>query len=200
MTRRSKSDSDNVVRIHGPENADVELRKAYNCVIETGVTHFWDRRSNPGVNAHEVVTTYKHAFKCHREGNLLAAERWARVAKHLARAIWHESKISYIEPRIAELPFIEGATEAEYNLHERPDTTSDLLDSVADHVPPGMQVMPDEMRRYLVRGRKHLQYLAQPDYHNELLRAERIKAAHEYGRVLECMALAYEAEAPAKAA
>jgi hypothetical protein len=50
------------------------------------------------------------------------------------------------------------------------------------------------MRRYIARARRHLEYLEQPDYLNELLRAERIMAAHEYGRVVECMALATEAD------
>ena len=50
------------------------------------------------------------------------------------------------------------------------------------------------MQRFLSRARRHLQALEVPGYDHELLRAERIKAAHEYGRVLECMSLAYEAE------
>jgi hypothetical protein len=196
MTHHSKDPA----QLHGPENAEHEIRKAYNCVIETGVSHFWDRKAIPGVNADEVVTLYKHAFQSYRRGKKLTAERWARAAKHLARAFWHEAKIAYLEPRSAELPFLEGAQVEEYNLHERPDTTNDLLNSVADHIPPGFQVMPEEMNRYLSRGRKHLKTLEDPDYHHELLRAERIKAAHEYGRVLECMALAYEAETSEKKA
>jgi hypothetical protein len=58
-----------------------------------------------------------------------------------------------------------------------------------------MDQMPEEMRRYLSRGRMHLDKLDLKHERNELLRAERIKAAHEYGRVLECMALGFEAEA-----
>jgi hypothetical protein len=183
------------VHLHGPENAEHEIRKAYNCVIETASVHFWDRRAIPGVNADEVITFYKHAFNCYRRDNRLAAERWARTAKHLSRAFWHEAKIAFLEPRTAELPFLEGALDDEYNLHEHSDTTADLLDSVAEHIPPGMSAMPPNMTRYLSRGRKHLDALNSPDYRHELLRAERIKAAHEYGRVLECIALAYEAEA-----
>ena len=79
---------------HGPDNADHELRKAYNTVVETGVTFAWDRRPIPGVNSNEVVDIYRHAFRCHRDGDRLAAERWARTTKHLSRALWHEAKLA----------------------------------------------------------------------------------------------------------
>ena len=79
---------------HGPENAEYEIRKALNCVVEAGVTHFWDRRAIPGVNADEVITLYKRAYSAYRKEDRLAAERWARTAKHLSRAFWHEAKIS----------------------------------------------------------------------------------------------------------
>jgi hypothetical protein len=112
----------------------------------------------------------------------------------LSRAFQCEAKIAYLEPRATELPFLKGASAEEYNLREHSDTTEDLLNSVAEHVPPGQEQMPDEMKRYLLRARRHLETLKRPDYRNELLRAERIKAAHEYCRVLECIALAYEAQ------
>jgi len=178
---------------HGPENAEHELKKAYNCVIETAVTHFWDRRAISGVNADEVLTIYKRGFQAHRSNDPLSAERWARTAKHLARAFWHEAKIAYLEPRSSDLPYLEGARE-EYGLHEHSDTTADLLESVAGHAPPGMEEMPEDMRRYLSRGKRHLTELENLALTHELVRAEHIKAAHEYGRVVECLALAYEAE------
>lgn len=180
--------------VHGPENAEHEIRVAYNCVIEAAVTHFWDRRAIPGVNPDEVFTLYKNSYQAYRKNHKLVAERWARAAKHLSRAFWHEAKLAYLEPRATELPYLEGAAPEEYHLHEHSDTTVDLLNSVADHVPPGMTEMPEEMRRYLSRARRHLEVLDEENYKHELLRAERIKAAHEYGRVLECLALAYEAE------
>jgi len=195
-----KHHPDDSVHPHGPENAEHELRKTYNCIIETGVTYFWDQKAIPGVNADETITLYKHSFNCHRKGNRLAAERWARTAKHLARAFWHEAKIAFLEPRATELPFLEGAIDEEYNLREHSDTTEDLLNSVQEHVPPGLKEMPEEMKRYASRARRHLDTLKAPDYRHELLRAERIKAAHEYGRVLECLALAYEAEHASKEA
>jgi hypothetical protein len=196
MTSRNKE----TTHFHGPDNAEHEIRKAYNCVIETGVCHFWDRRAIPGVSPDEVISLYKKAFQSYRKGNRLAAERWARTAKHLSRAFTHEAKIAYLEPRSAELPFLEGAKDDEYGLHVRSDTTADLLNSVSTHIPPGLEEMPEEMRRYLSRGFKHLELQEDPGYKHELLKAERIKAAHEYGRVLECMALAYEADHQHKAA
>lgn len=181
--------------VHGPENAEHEIRKAYNSVIETGVSYFWDQKAIPGVNADEVVTLYKNAYRSYKKENLLAADRWARTAKHLARAFWHEAKIAFLEPRTADLPFLAGGSAEDYELQAHSDTTEDLLNSVAEHIPPGLSEMPEEMKRYLSRGYKHLKILEDEEYKHELLRAERIKAAHEYGRVLECMALAYEAEA-----
>jgi hypothetical protein len=179
---------------HGPDNAEFEIRKAYNCVVESATTY-----RGEGVEPREVVDLYKKSFRCYREGDRLSAERWARTTKHLARALWHEAKISYLEAHPTDLPFLEGARE-EYNLHEHVDTTIDLLNSVAGHIPPGFEVMPREMSHYIARAREHLKVIESPDYRHELLRAERIKAAHEYGRVLECSALAYEAEDQSKAA
>ena len=195
MTRRTSSSS------ISPENAEHEIRKAYNTTIETGVTHFWDHRALPGVDPNEVNALYKHAFQCFRKKNLLAAERWARTAKHLARAFWHEAKIAYLEPRSSDLPFLKGASDEDYNLKEHSDTTEDLLNSVANHIPQGKKTeVQEEMERYLSRGRDHLTLPNHPEYTHELLRVERIKAAHEYGRVLECMTLAVEAETVQKAA
>jgi hypothetical protein len=175
---------------HGPENAEFEIRKAYNIVMESGVTHFWQNRVIEGVNPQEAFDTYKRAYNCLRRGDRLAAERWARAAKHLSRAFWCEAKIAFLLSHSTDLPYLEGATPEELQLHERSDTTEDLLNSVADHIPPGLGTMPPLMLHYLARARRHLQGKGG----NELLRAERIKAAHEYGRVLEIMALGYEAE------
>lgn len=178
-----------------PENAQHELRKAYNCVVETGTVHFWDRKAIPGVNPDEVVTLYKQAFQANRKGDRLTAERWARTAKHLSRAFWHEAKLAYLEPRVDEIPFLEGAETNEYFMNDHSDTAEDLLESVSVDLPPGYDQMPEPMKRYLMRARRHLEVIKSSDYKNELLIAERVNAAHEYGRVIECMALAYEAEA-----
>ncbi len=183
---------------HGPDNAEHELKKAYNCVIEAGVTHFWSRRPIPGVNPYEVVTLYKNAMEAYRENDRLTAERWARCAKHLARATWHEAKISYLEPRPTELPFLGEASE-EFHLHEQPNSTADLLNALSNQIPAGMTETPEEIRRYLLLGKRHLTELDNITSHqNELLKAERIKAAHEYGRTVECLLLVYEATASKK--
>jgi hypothetical protein len=186
------------MKVHVPENADHELHKAYNAVLDIGMQFFWNQKTIPGVNAEEVITIYKHAYHCHQKDQKLAAERWARTAKHLARAFFHEAKITYIEPRTSDLPYLRGATAADFDLRAHSDTTADLLDSLAQDLPPGFQEMPEDMKRYISRGRKHLEFLdpSHPECEkHELLRTERIKAAHEYGRVVECLALAYESEA-----
>lgn len=187
-------------QIHGPENAEHELKVAYNCVIETGTTYYQKVGTLKDVNPQETMDVYRRAFHAYRQDDRLAAERWARTAKHLARAHWHEAKIAYLEVHHTDLPYLEGATAEEYHLHERSDTTEDLLNSLAFHIPPGMTEAPASMKKYLNRGRMHLGVLNQPDYRHELLRAERIKAAYEYGRTVECMTLAYEAESEKRAA
>ena len=186
--------------LHGPENAEHEIRKAYNCVIDTGVGHFWDRKPIPGVNPDEVITIYKRSLENYNRGNRLAAERWARSAKHLGRACWHEAKIAFLEPRAHELAYLEGATAEELGLHETIDSTSDLLDSAAHHLSAVPEEVSERMNLYLNRARKHLSISTTSEYKHELRRAERIKVAHEYARVLECMALAFEAEGSAESA
>jgi hypothetical protein len=178
---------------HGPENAEHEIKKAYNCAIETAVAWSFDRKPVEGLNPGRVEEMYRTSFDALRDGDKLIAERWARTAKHLSRAFWHEAKIAYLEPRATELPFLEKA-DAEYNLHEYSDTTADLLASVSEDLPPGYTEMPEEMALYISRGKKMLGKLESINPRQELLRAEYIKAAHEYGRVVECLALALEAE------
>ena len=191
----SYSRNNHFKRVSGPNNAEYEIKKSYQCVIELGVSYFWDKKPIPGINPRDVLTTYKHAHHCYRKENRLAAERWARATKHLARAFLHEAKISYLEPRSTELPFIDQIILTEEDgLEESLQATLDLLNSVATQVPPGLDELPNAMKRYLSRAQEHLSRVQAPDYLHELLRAERINAAYEYGRVLECMNLAYEAE------
>jgi hypothetical protein len=198
MSREHQIPLEAAMKVHVPENADHELRKAYNTVVEIGMQFFWNQKTIPGVNAEEVISAYKHAFQCHQKGLKLAAERWARTTKHLSRAFLHEAKIAFLEPRTNDLPYLKGASAEDFDLRSHSDTTADLLDSLAQDLPPGFQEMPEDMKRYISRGRRHLEFLDphHPESENhELLRAERIKAAHEYGRVVECLALAYESEA-----
>jgi hypothetical protein len=182
---------------HGPENAEFEIRKAYNVVLEGTVPFLWNNRTISGVDPQEAVDLYKHAYKAYRKDNRLAAERWARAAKHLSRALSAEAKIAYLMEHDTELPFLEGGSSEVFSLPNGNETTADLLNSVAEHIPPGLSQMPETMSRYLNRARKHLETTGGPAHTREILHAERIRAAHEYGRVLEIMALAYEAEAPA---
>ena len=181
-------------RPHRPENAEFELRKAYNVVIDGSVPFFWEKRVISGVNPAESAEMYHHAYDCYRRDQKLAAERWARASKHLSRAFASEAKIAYLDSHSADLPFLEGASPEAFNLHEKSDTTADLLNSVAELIPQGPEQLPSAMNRYLSQARIHLEVLNHEDYPHELPRAERIRAAYEYGRVLELMALAYEAE------
>jgi hypothetical protein len=148
------------MKVHVPENAVHELRKAYNSVIDVGMLFFWNQKTIPGVNADEVTAIYKHAYHCHEKGLKLASERWARTAKHLSRAFVHEAKISYLEPRTRDLPYLPGATAADFDLRSHSDTTADLLDSLAQDLPPGFQEMPEDMRSEAPRfsGTSSLRY------------------------------------------
>lgn len=181
---------------HGPENAEFEIRKAYNVVLDGMVPFLWSNRAITGVEPQEALDLYKHAFKAFRDGNRLAAERWARAAKHLGRALLAEAKVAFLMAHDTELPFLEGGSSEAFGLPKESETTADLLNSVAEHVPSGLEKLPEAMMRYLGRARKHLESTGGPAHIEEILRAERTRAAHEYGRVLEIMALAYEAEAP----
>lgn len=179
----------------GPHSAEYELRKAYHCVIEMKVLFVGYRHPIKKININQISSPYLLAYQRYMEGNLLAAERWARASKHLARAFWHETIIDYLEPRTDELPYLEGAKKDEYGQSGHSDTTSDLLDAVISELPPGLNEMPPDMVFYSSRGKKLLENLKLPQYQHELLRAEALKSAYEYARVLECMKLAYEAEA-----
>jgi hypothetical protein len=180
--------------IHGPDNAEYEIRKAYNAVIETCVSFLWKKRQVSGIQAQEMIHFYHRAFQCYQSGNRLGAERWARAAKHLSRAFQHEAKISYLHETQEDLPYLKGPQDEDYHFDERSDTTLDLINSVANTTPVGFNKTPTEMLKYLSQAKKHLEPHPLNEQGHELLQIERIQAAHEYGRALECMALAYEAE------
>jgi hypothetical protein len=184
---------------HGPENAEHELRKAYNSAIENGVIHFWDRRAIHGVHSDEVFSLYKRAMEAYRQGNRLVAERWARTTKHLARAFWHEAKIAYLEPRMRELPCMQGGQPEEFNCPQRSDTPEDLLNSSRRLIEDEGDPLLETMAVYQSQARKHLDSLRNPK-ENDLLHFERAEAAYEYARVVECMSLALEAERSARTA
>src|SRR4051794_28736221 len=102
--------------MRGPENAEYELRKAYNVLLEGTLPYFWQNRDIPGVVPAEAAAMYKHAYRCFRNDNRLAAERWARASKHLSRAFSCEAKIAYLEARSTDLPFLVGAAPEDYDL------------------------------------------------------------------------------------
>jgi hypothetical protein len=180
--------------MHGPDNAEHELRKAYNCIIESGVNYTFTPLQTLEFSPQEAIQTYEQAFQFYRQGKRLTAERWARAAKHLARAFWHEAKIAYLEPRLEDLPYLKGAQDDEYHLHERLDSTAELLASIQTHPPLGHTSFPKAMAQYISRAQHHLSQIQNAGINpHELLRAERIKAAYEYSRVIECMNLGYEA-------
>jgi hypothetical protein len=190
-----------------PDNAATELKRAYNAVVEAGVTHLWDHAVNAPVSAQRVTELYRRAMDEYRRNtptSRLCAERWARAAKHLAEAIWHEAKISYLKDRTSELPYLTDAV-SEYHLHQETEEGARSLLNTFDSSfsqshqaleEPDGALSPDELRSCLVRGQSHLKDLndlSQPRH--ELLRAERIKAANQYGRALECVLLALESQA-----
>jgi len=181
-----------------PNNAEVELKRAYNSCIETAVTHQWNRSRTPGVDSSMVFALYQKALSYYQRNTpqaRLAAERWARVVKHLALACWHEAKINYLEPHAEDLPCLPHAR-TEFHLHaETRETAQALLDSAAEKLRRrrGKSLLSEPLR-LLERGRAHLAHLASTPVENELLHAEHIKAAHEYGRILEYYLLALEAE------
>jgi len=182
-----------------PDNAEVELKRAYNSCIETGVTYAWRQNPLPDVPSDEVFRLYRHAMELFEQGSppaRLTAERWARVVKHLALACWHEAKIDYLSHHGDELSCLPHAR-TEFHLHaETRETARSLLDSAAQRLrktgapPAGIDTAPT----LLERGRAHLKHLEGAAGENELLHAEHIKAAHEYGRVLEYYLLARESE------
>src|SRR5689334_10992248 len=78
---------------HGPQNAEHELRKAYNDVIQAELVQQFTRRfSHQSAGEGELPTNalihiYKHAFRKYRDQRLLSAERWAHTVRHLAKAL-----------------------------------------------------------------------------------------------------------------
>jgi hypothetical protein len=176
-----------------PDNAATELKRAYNSVVEAGVTHLWNHTLDSPIQARHVVALYQRAMTDYRTNtpeSRLRAERWARAAKHLADALWHEAKIAYLRDRTAELPYLSDA-EAEYHLHDETEDTAQALFAACSLIPEVNAGL--ELETWLGRGRHHLAQLKDPHHPiHELLRAERIKAANQYGRALECALLALE--------
>ncbi|MEO5970396.1 MAG: hypothetical protein ABIQ95_10760 [Bdellovibrionia bacterium] len=182
-----------------PDNAEFEIRKAFIAIIEAEVTQTW-QKSISGVHAGEATLLYKYSFHASKTGKRLAAERWARTAKHLARALKQEAKISFLEPRLVDFPLLQCTSAEEYALTEKRKMTVDLISSVRETVQAKFNPIPDNMKRYLERAKLHMDALAETEHLHYVLVNERVNAGYEYGRVLECLILAYEAEPNVKIA
>jgi len=198
----SKPDQDSKLS-HDPASSTHELRKAYQSLVEAAtcggkiqsqLLQPHSAEATGPIQFQEIEESYRRAFRHHQENDDLAAERWARTVKHMARAFWHECKIAYLGSTPAQFPYLRGASAAELDLREHSDTTEDLLDCLSGEVTSGLNEFPPDMHRFLERGREHLRNVHESPGSHELLRSERIKAAYEYGRVVECLALAFEAE------
>lgn len=187
-----------------PENATLELKRAYNSVVELGtvISAGWQ---GP-LHFDAAAALYLRAMDCYRmhsPASRLASERWARAAKHLSEALWHEAKIAYLKERTAALPYLTDAL-SEYHLHhETEESAKALLDtyesrhgSLAGRLTENLGVDPAAL---MTCGHAHLTALRDPSApRHELLSAERIKAANQYGRALECILLAVESEREAE--
>ncbi len=184
---------------HTPENAEFEIRKALASVIEAEITQTWNQKPYPSIQPGEATLFYKYAFQAWKTERRLAAERWARTAKHLARALKQEEKLRFLDLHFSEYPSLKCTPAEEYALTERKEMTIDLINSVREMIQGKFNPIPDNMKRYLERARVHIEALTKNQLDHVLI-AERVSAGYEYGRVLECLILAYEAEPNVKMA
>jgi len=67
---------DPILQMQSPDNAEQALREAYNRVLESGLTYFWERVLTAGVNANEAQQLYDQAFYAFEHNHRLLAERW----------------------------------------------------------------------------------------------------------------------------
>jgi hypothetical protein len=47
MSREHQIPLEAAIKVHVPENADHELRKAYDAVVDTGMQFFWNQKRFP---------------------------------------------------------------------------------------------------------------------------------------------------------
>lgn len=185
-----------------PENATQELKRAYNSIVELGtVLSSGQRRGLLGLEA--AVSLYLRAmdgYRMHSPASRLASERWARAARHLAEALWHEAKIGYLKDRTAALPYLTDAL-SEYHLHhETEQSARALIETYGERQRQAPEELGVDPAVLMACGRAQLAALMDPlAPRHELLSAERIKAANQYGRALECILLALESEREAAA-
>lgn len=176
---------------------ETELKQAYEALVEVLVPH-WDTQSGPLSRlTRNLLSLYQRALTTYQYGgpqNELIADRWAKSVKHLALVCQHEAKIAYLSSNQAKLPpspfsraFVsEGKTACE--------TARSLLDNAGEKLFRVSHPLTEGALEMLKRGRQHLNEAIQNPIQNDLLKAERIRAAYEYGRTLEYLLLAIEAE------
>ena len=204
--------SDPILQMQSPDNAEQALREAYNRVLESGLTYYWERILTAGVNANEAQQLYDQAFFAFEHNHRLLAERWGRAASHFALALWHEAKIQFLSssacPPIPSIrPSMHNLTPNE-DLHLHAHETHEEIEAelrsnwiqaknrVSKSSKGELDPFFQRVSRYLSRGEFHLgappwSSLPQPQ-HAELLQAERLKAAHEYSSAAEYLLLAWD--------
>ncbi len=198
--------------LDGPDHAEQALRDAYNRVLESGLTYFWERYLTAGVNANEAQQLYQQAFHAFEHNHRLLAERWGRAASHFALALWHEAKIQFLtSPACPPIPSLRSSAsppQSQEELHLHTHETSDEIESEISatwvqskrRVGRSSQGENDpfflRISRYLTRAEHHLSTLIpklpQNFSHTELLQVERLKAAHEYASAAEYLLLAWD--------
>ena len=180
-----------------PENAERELKRAYNRLMESGAVWFWQREKIPLIHLHSLAPEwparlYRTAVSLFHLGDRLEAERWARACRHYATALWHEAKLSWLKdpdaPRdLAELPH----AQTEYHLHESTESTRDLIQDLEPRtIPtpsgehPGAYAAPWISSMIRV-ARMHLEKTGSPAQPESLEQCEHLKAAEEWARSAE---------------
>lgn len=189
-----------------PENAERELKVAFNRLMESGVVWLWQREKLPdvqllGIAPEWPARLYRTASALYRNGERLAAERWARSCRHFATALWHEAKIAWLydpsHPKdLDEYP----NAQVEYQLHETPDTTRDLIHDlegrplpVVPHELPGSYAQ-NWIEPIIRLARKHLEQCQAQAGAFELVQCEHLKAAEEWARTAEEISGAFAIE------
>lgn len=198
-----------------PSPAQHELRTSFNAIVETGVVYFWrpehtSEAPPPWLDPQTPSEFYRAAFRAHEMQAASEALHWARAAKALARAYWHEAKIAYFKGRTQDLPSLGQALNDEYRLHERLETTRALIERNQKRItplqppatPPSSSASPssaqssplpperpeDHLEDWLQKTHacalRQLEILEKfaPEREHELLHAEHLKCATEYAR------------------
>jgi hypothetical protein len=191
------------------ENAERELKVAYNSLMEMGTVWTWSRTLIPLARTLPLAPEwayrlYRTASALYRNQERPASEHWARACQHYSTALWHEAKLAWLDdpecPKdLEELPH----SESEFHLHESPNLTRDLLDDLTSRPklsPPALGspggYAYEWLEAILSRARVHLQGLpGAPEGTRGLKECESIKAAEEWARCAEELMAALSSQA-----